>query len=251
MLKSSIAFAVFLLTGIYTKSLHAQAFSSYHGLETSIGQMHSGKNVRLGYVRGNQKVQFSVGTKIHINNPDKLDSRVFAYQYRFHAYSFIEHFGLYANLQRKIVKGSDIWSLWFRSDIEIGRLGLRGYYYEKAYIPENGSITQESAVIYDTTFSGNPMPLHRRFSLADKNNIHTQISFALIFQSKVSEHVFLNIATGVGTSFVYVPFQIVYDDYNKSNVIIFEDLAWEPFNPYLRLGFNVVFPNRNNKDSGS
>lgn len=238
MLKSSIAFAVFLLRGIYTKSLHAQAFSSYHGLETSIGQMHSGKNVRLGYVRGNQRVQFSIGTKIHINNPDVQDSRGFAFQYRFHAYNPVQHFGAYTNLGFRLYQApSQRWDIRILLDVEYGKLGVISEYFYPALVNPNINLPPylKDSLGY-TLFNGYETlwnPIH-----------HLQSSIAFSFINEVSSTVYIEIAAGVGSSFVLVEPHTYIDRINEIEFTMFRTFHWEPFNPYLRLGFNVVFPTK-------
>jgi hypothetical protein len=236
-------FLILLLVCLVSNSLNSQVVGNSHGIDASIGQMHSGKNLRLGYLVQKNKSRFVIGTKFHLNNPDNQDSRNYAYQYRFHAYRPIEHFGLYSNFQARLIRSKQNWSCWLRFDAEMGRLGINSVYYEKAYIPEvEGPFTwttPQSEVIHDTIYPS--YPLSRRFEQKQLNLTHVQISISLLLEVSLTEQMKLNIATGVGTSLVHVPFQINYDSFNNVDTWSFEGLYWDPFNPYLRLGFSYNF----------
>lgn len=214
---------------------YAQKTSQTHGLDFSIGQMHSGKNLRFGYLHGNEKIQFSVGTKIHFNNPNLEDSRGYAFQYRFHAYTPIQHFGLYAKGGVNLLQSkTDNWKLRFLIDFEFGRLGLKGILYEPAFIDPS---INNSPVHMDT----NGYVFFRGYPYNPKIANHLQSSLAVNFSNKVTDQLNLNISIGISTSFVLTENQVLYDEINNLTYTEYKKLYWEPFNPYLRLGFSYNF----------
>jgi hypothetical protein len=226
---------ILFILGLIIKGLDAQTLNNYNGIELDIGQMHSGKNLRLGYSLIGKNLILSAGTKIHFNNPNLEDSRGYAFQYRFHAYTPIQHFGLYAKGGVNLLQSkTDNWKLRFLIDFEFGRLGLKGILYEPAFIDPS---INNSPVHMDT----NGYVFFRGYPYNPKIANHLQSSLAVNFSNKVTDQLNLNISIGISTSFVLTENQVLYDEINNLTYTEYKKLHWEPFNPYLRLGFSYNF----------
>jgi hypothetical protein len=220
----------FAFITMYSLCGHAQnkiAFS------IDAGQMHSGKNIRIGVLYNAGKPQLKFGVKYHLNNANDYDSRNYAFMYRLNASKFGEHFGLYGGVNIPIISGKGrSYSLYATIDAEYGRMGIKSFWFEAL-----GGSQYGTPEVYDS--SG--FRMFRRHTFQVKHASHAQLSLGLSFRNKVSDRLNIMIDAGTGPAAVWFSNQSFIDTYNSNRVsvpgggFIFDSI----FSPYLRLGFGL------------
>jgi hypothetical protein len=197
-------------------------------LNASVSWNYTGNSPRLGYSYLNKRVSMEAGIRYHINNPNELDSRGFAYKKRLTAFNTLEHFGLYHNAKYFLNKPvGKKYGVYIVNDLIFNRLGLKDRSYDNLDSIDPAGI-----------------PVYREFKYERPAILSIEINFGAGLKVDVSPKVKLNLEAGFGIIYFHDSFYLYVNPDDPQYTIGLDGYPGiDPFTGHFRLGISYLFRN--------